>query len=477
MVEDVQPVSPSSQYFITSELALFIIAAFEMEAPFDDSKGLELVEKLFLPINTRFSSILIRDVKGLQHWKKVKINLEDHIIVPCFPSDLSPESYEQRIQDYISNLSLTPFPENKPLWEIHNIKYPTTKCLGTLVFKLHHSLGDGFSLMGALFSSLGRADNPSLPLTFPAARSRTKTMHGVHANRKPTATAVVYGKISRFLSTSVNTARDFFSGLIKSSLTQDDTSPIRSGAIGIEFLPVQISTLTFPLDSIQLIKAKIGGTVNDVIASIIFYGTRLYIKKMSSDEESVDATKRHLTALVLLNTRAIKTYQTLDELNRSSCSNSKWGNQFGFLHISIPNLEDQDPPLDFVFKTKELIRTKRNSLAVYLIGGLLDMLRRIKGPEAVGRYIADTLRNTSFTISNLIGPLEKMGIGGNPVKSFYFSVVGTPQSLSCSAVSYMGNLKLCLSVEKGFVNSELLMSCMDDAFTKIFRQATSSTTT
>lgn len=121
--------------------------------------------------------------------------------------------------------------------------------------------------------------------------------------------------------------------------------------------------------------------MNDVIASIIFYGTRLYIKKMSSDEESVDATKRHLTALVLLNTRAIKTYQTLDELNRSSCSNSKWGNQFGFLHISIPNLEDQDPPLDFVLKTKELIRTKRNSLAVYLIGGLLDMLRRIKGPE------------------------------------------------------------------------------------------------
>lgn len=59
MVEDVQPVSPSSQYFITSELALFIIAAFEMEAPFDDSKGLELVEKLFLPINTRFSSILV----------------------------------------------------------------------------------------------------------------------------------------------------------------------------------------------------------------------------------------------------------------------------------------------------------------------------------------------------------------------------------------------------------------------------------
>jgi len=59
------------------------------------------------------------------------------------------------------------------MWEIHIIKYPTSHAARNVIFKLHHSLGDGFSLMGALLSCLQRVDNPSLPLTFPSIQSHT----------------------------------------------------------------------------------------------------------------------------------------------------------------------------------------------------------------------------------------------------------------------------------------------------------------
>ncbi|KAF3778523.1 hypothetical protein EJ110_NYTH43322 [Nymphaea thermarum] len=40
-----------------------------------------------------------------------------------------------------------------------------------------------------------------------------------------------------------------------------------------------------------------------------------------------------------------------------------------------------------------------------------------------------TIGNTSMTISNIIGPLEKISMGGCPVKSFYFMVTHLPQKL------------------------------------------------
>jgi hypothetical protein len=74
----------------------------------------------------------------------------------------------------MSTIAREHLPQNRPLWEIHIIKYPTKNAAGTLVFKLHHALGDGYSLMGALLSCLERADNPSLPFTLPSSQ-RPKT--------------------------------------------------------------------------------------------------------------------------------------------------------------------------------------------------------------------------------------------------------------------------------------------------------------
>ncbi|KMZ58449.1 O-acyltransferase WSD1 [Zostera marina] len=458
---DLEPLSPTTQYFSTSALSVCIIVAFEMDRRFqEDSEVIELVDKLLLPINPRFSSVKVRDVNGLQQWKKVDVKIEDHVISPSFSNPMSIDASQRHIRDYISNLRMNPFSQSRPLWEVHNIKYPTADCDGTLVLKLDHSLGDGFSLMGALFSRLRRADHPSLPLTFPHSKNKRPPQH------------------SHLFSTTFYTARDFLSSLIKTNFVQDEISPIRSAT---PTSASQISTFTLPLHKIHKIKTSIGGTVNDVIVGIISYGTRLYMEKMSSiggRQHDSKPQQLNVTALVLLNTRAIKTYQTLtiDEVtNDPNKNNSGWGNHFGFLQIPIPSVERElvsTTPLDLVFKIKEILTTKRNSLAVYLTGWLLDMLRRIKGPEAAGRYIAKTIRNTSFGISNLIGPLEKMEIGGHPVNAFYFSVVGTPHSLGFSVVSYMEKLTVAVCTEKKLIDSEMLVSCLDIAFRQIFEQAT-----
>uniref|UniRef100_A0A7C9F0J4 diacylglycerol O-acyltransferase n=1 Tax=Opuntia streptacantha TaxID=393608 RepID=A0A7C9F0J4_OPUST len=143
---------------------------------------------------------------------------------------------------------MEPLPQHRPLWEVHITKYPTSKAAGHLIFKLHHALGDGYSLMGALLSCLQRVDNPSLPLTFPSIRPSTTA--------KTTATDDA-GCVSRILSPIYNTIYDYGYGVLKSTLIVDHKTPIRSGDDSVELHPVKISTLALSLDQITKIKTKL----------------------------------------------------------------------------------------------------------------------------------------------------------------------------------------------------------------------------
>jgi len=59
--EDVtEPVSPSGQYFNTPPLCSYVFGFLELEIPIDDSQAMYLIQHVFLPINPRFSSIIVR---------------------------------------------------------------------------------------------------------------------------------------------------------------------------------------------------------------------------------------------------------------------------------------------------------------------------------------------------------------------------------------------------------------------------------
>lgn len=64
MEEELEPASPTTRYLNSSVLSLAILAVFESEIPVDDSNAVTLLGDRFLPMNHRFSSILIMDKKG-----------------------------------------------------------------------------------------------------------------------------------------------------------------------------------------------------------------------------------------------------------------------------------------------------------------------------------------------------------------------------------------------------------------------------
>ncbi|KAI9176725.1 hypothetical protein LWI28_006422 [Acer negundo] len=247
--EEDMPVSPTGYYINSSVLSFSILCVWEIEVTIDDSPAISVLNDVFLPISPRFSSIMVTDNKGVKKWKKVEVNLKDHIKVPILPSGKSPQFYKKCLQDYLSKLSMEALPQSQPLWQLHLIKYPTNNADGTLIFKLHHSLGDGFSLMGAFFSCLQRADDPSKPLTFPTLKMRPLNNNNIHS---------MFRNVPRFFSSMYNTASDFCWSIVKSGFIEDDQTPIRSGNDTVGLGAMSIATMAFPLDQIKQIKANLG---------------------------------------------------------------------------------------------------------------------------------------------------------------------------------------------------------------------------
>ncbi|XP_027926793.1 O-acyltransferase WSD1-like [Vigna unguiculata] len=452
-----EPVSPVGQYFNSSVLCIYIIGVLEFEVPIDDLQTYALLQDVFLPINPRFSSIMVQDKNGEKQWKKVDVNLKDHVNIPIFPEGKTVELHDKYFHDYLSSIAMEQLPQSRPLWEIHMINYPTSDACSTLIFKLHHALGDGYSLMGALLSCLHRADDPFLPLSFPSLKQ----------SKPEPSTKSFCRKLSYMLSSAFNTVSDFGWSVLKSSIISDDRTPIRFGDDGADFQPISISSITFSIHHIKDIKSRLGVTINDVITGIVFYGTRLYMQDIDSKSKS-----SHSTALVLLNTRNIEGYQSINDMLNTKAK-GPWGNKITFLHVPIPKLNETrtSTPLEFIRDSHNIIKRKKQSLGVVLTGTLLDIEGKLRGQEAVAKRIRGTLTKSSAVISNLVGPVQQMALANHPVKGLYFTLAGGPESLVISIMSYMEVIKVTLKTEKDFIDEQKLKSCMQSAFEMILQAA------
>lgn len=473
------PVNPISQSLSSSLLSLSINAIFELEEPITEiSRGKKALVDAFLPSNPLFSCIMKEDDQGVLRWQKRTVNIDDHMFIPEFPP--GEESYDALVDDYVSKLALSPFHQSRPLWEVHILNYKTSKAGGTMIIKLHHALGDGISFMSTLFALVTRVDNPDLPLTFPTAKPTIRS-----TTTSNQFFAAIFHSLWHLMLIVWYTLVDVISTSLRTIGWIDDSQlPIR-GPPGVEHMPIAHSSATFQLEDIRQIKNAVGGTVNDVMTGIIFYGLQLYlqIRLSAVGEQSLqDAYKQRfeprndtvikqmknlrVTALCMLNTRALAGIQNMDEMLKPK-SQAPWGNHFGFLHLRVPIMGKVENPLEFVRRAKRIIDRHKMSLGVFINAGILRTLARLKGTQVISRYLYNNIAHTTMAISNVIGPMEKIAMDGNPIKSFSFFVSGAPQSLSVFIVSYMGTVKMEVMAQKAYIDANILCQCFMQAFQEI----------
>ena len=98
-------------------------------------------------------------------WVATEVNLDDHVVVPELESNI--ESPDKFVEDYISNLTKPKLDNSKPLWDLHLLNIKTSESEGVIVYRVHHSIGDGMSIMSLLLACSRKVSDPMALPTIP----------------------------------------------------------------------------------------------------------------------------------------------------------------------------------------------------------------------------------------------------------------------------------------------------------------------
>ncbi|KAL9250231.1 Wax ester synthase/diacylglycerol acyltransferase 11-like protein [Drosera capensis] len=178
--EEEEPLSPWGRLYHMSCLSTSVVVLSGFATKIDVDVLKERMVTLIR--HPRFSSKLFRcwmSRRGeKERWVRTKVNSDDHFIVQDLDQDI--ENPDKFVNDYASDLSSTPFDLSKPLWEFHvlNIKISNAESVG--IFKIHHSLGDGMSLVALVFSCSRKSSSPEELPSIPTSSTKrvAKSAHG-----------------------------------------------------------------------------------------------------------------------------------------------------------------------------------------------------------------------------------------------------------------------------------------------------------
>ncbi|KAK5803557.1 hypothetical protein PVK06_031205 [Gossypium arboreum] len=142
---------------------------------------------------------------------------------------------EAAVNQYVADLSVgSPLSMDKPFWELHLLK--AHNCV---VFRIHHALGDGFSLMSMLMAGSGKMVRYTLV---------------------------------------------FVLEFVVRSLFVCDRKTVISGGDGVELWPRKLATAKFLLEDMKEVKRAIPNTtINDVLLAMVSSGLSRYLEHRTPD--------------------------------------------------------------------------------------------------------------------------------------------------------------------------------------------------
>ncbi|XP_062088929.1 wax ester synthase/diacylglycerol acyltransferase 11-like [Humulus lupulus] len=278
-----EPVSPAGRLFNEPNFNVHILAIMGSKIKIDLEYAKQKYVQTLLK-HPRFSSLQVVDEKdgGKMKWVRTEVDLERHVIVPKIEPnmEISPDKF---LENYIYELTKTNLlvDRSKPLWDVHILNVKTNDAEGVVVFRIHHSLGDGISLMSLLLACTRQIDNPEALPTLPTKKRNNKeiirstsTFNTTCCNYYWFLIIIIQG-LWWVVQLFWNTAVDVFLFLATALFLKDTHTPLR-GPPGSEHNPRRIVFRIVSFDDIKLVKNAMNTTVNDVAVGITQAGLSRY---------------------------------------------------------------------------------------------------------------------------------------------------------------------------------------------------------
>ncbi|XP_028945341.1 wax ester synthase/diacylglycerol acyltransferase 5-like isoform X3 [Malus domestica] len=407
-----EPLTPVGRLLLQPEMNQIIHCAMGFKNSIDIDAVKSHLKTSLLLSHPRFSSLMLRDSRGLQHWHNAPyVDLDRHIIVIQNPVTTSPVDHETAVNEYLADLSTssTRLSANKPLWELHLLMAHNCG-----VFRIHHALGDGVSVMSLFLESFrtrGSDGNEEKIL----GRGRRKRVNGEKG---------WWGLLIGYVGTLWFSLVFLVEHAMRSLWLCDQKTAI-SGGEGVELWPRKLATARFRLQDMKLVKKAVPNAVSNSCLE--------------------------------------------------SNSESSWGNKFGMFLLPIYYHKSSDlDPLVYLKRAKLVLDRKKQSLEADFSYKVGCFLITYFGAKVASWLLYKMVCNTSFTISNILGPQEEIAIGGNLVTYLKVNTCSLPQALTMHMVSYAERADLQILVAKDIIpDPTFLAKCFEEALLDMKEAASS----
>ncbi|KAF8726652.1 hypothetical protein HU200_019113 [Digitaria exilis] len=474
-----EPMSPAGRLFRETHFNCYIVAVIGLGSAVDVAAmrvGLEAT----LARHPRFCSLQVRDdVKrhAKPRWVRTSVNLDDHVIIPRLDPTATSANPDRAVEDYLSRLSTAPMDHSRPLWELHLLDFPTSETASTAVLRMHHSLGDGVSLLSLLIACTRSAADPARLPELPPAPRRAGP---VHARARPPLSA---GPVALLLwawsyavlawHTLVDVARFTATALF----LRDPRTPFMAASEGVEFRRKRFVHRTLSLDDVKFVKDAMKCTVNDVLIGVTNAGlSRYYFRKTSDTNNERKKSQKNICvrSALLVNIRKAPGLHALTEMMNSSKHNAaKWGNLIGYILLPF-HITMHDDPLEYIRQGKRTAERKKTSLEAVFTYWSGNLIVKLFGMKAAAALCYGMFTNTTMSFSSMVGPVEKVEFYGHPIVYIAPSVYGHPHALTVHYQSYMNSIKLVLAVDDAqFPDSHQLLDDFAESL-RLIRQAAST---
>ncbi|KAJ8426365.1 hypothetical protein Cgig2_001891 [Carnegiea gigantea] len=360
------------------------------------------------------------------------------------------DSPDQLVDDYVSNLSKSTMDLSKPLWDFHVLNVETSEATSYGVFRFHHSLGDGVSLISTLLACTRKTSDPNALPSLPIAKKKLGRGNYLGFLRYFYALLLIF-------KLWWNTFVDVVMMMATMICLKDTKTPLK-GAPGIEKSPKWFVRRMLNFHDIKLVKNAMGTTVNDVVLGVTQAGLTRYLnEKYGKDKGENRAFKNNLPkhvrlrALVAVNLRpTIMIEDILEMMEANSKCGKDWGNLFGSVYFPF-HIALRDDPLDYIRDAKATMDRKKHSFQPWLSYFNTKLLLSMGGVKAAATSFYKALSNTTLGFSCLAGPIDEMSWSGHPVAFFAPSVYGVPQALVIHFQSYMDKMIVALAVDRNVI--------------------------
>jgi diacylglycerol O-acyltransferase len=359
-----------------------------------------------------------------------ELDLEAHITRAALPSPGDSEL----LLELAERLYCRPLPRDRPLWEIRVIEGLRDDRFALLI-RMHHAMVDGGSGLELIQALHGLQPEDLAPVVEawrprPAPSAESLFVEEV-AHRFRSAQELAGDVFQRVVHPldALQRGVELAGGLLESAVGLVDSTPL-DGKTGSRR---RVRTFTTRVAELKRIRARWGGTLNDVVLAVAAGALRTVLQ---SDPGWVEGTKLRVAC----------------PLNRRRPGDAEHaGNYTATFLVDLP--VDVPDRLDRYCEVVEATRRAKKSGQAEAIEFVLDVADRA-APELVGSILALSSRFQNLVISNFPGPQAPIYLLGCRAQEIYpLTILLEHETLALTAFSYDGTLSWVLCADRDAVPS------------------------